>query len=160
MEIRCFPAEETDVAPILAQSRALLECYEDFKSLDREAVFAWMERKTRKRIGEYRRILCDGETAGWLRVCDHGDRLELDDLYVLPGFQNRGIGTTTLNKLLGESEKPVFLYVFTRNAGAIRLYERLGFRVRETVSENRAIMEREPCENRDPASQGRAANGT
>ena len=70
MQISYLPADETDIAPILAQSRALIERYEDFGSIDRDAVFAWMERKTRKRIGEYVRILCDGETAGWIRVCD------------------------------------------------------------------------------------------
>ena len=141
MELRFFPAEETDIAPILEQSRALIERYEDFADVDREEVFAWMERKTRKRLNEYRRIVCGGETAGWLRVCDEGARRELDDLYVLPPFQNRGIGTATLQKAIRESEKPVFLYVFTQNTGAVRLYERLGFRVTEQVSATREIME-------------------
>ena len=141
MDIQYLPAEERDIAPILAQSRALIERYETFEDVSREEVFAWMERKTRKRLREYRRIVCDGETAGWLRACDEGERIELDDLYILPQFQNRGIGTATLQKCLRESEKPVYFYVFTRNTGAVRLYERLGFRVTERVSETREIME-------------------
>ncbi len=147
MKTTYLPADETDIGPILAQSRALIERYEDFSSIDREAVFAWIERKTRKRIGEYVRILCDGETAGWIRVCDEGEKRELDDFFILPRFQNRGIGTAALKKFLCESEKPVFLYVFTRNTAAVRLYERLGFRVRETVSDTRVIMEQAPCQD-------------
>ena len=141
MDIQYLPAEETDIAPILEQSRALIERYETFADVSREEVFAWMERKTRKRLHEYRRIVCDGETAGWIRVCDEGERIELDDLYILPPFRNRGIGTETLQKCLCESEKPVYFYVFTENTGAVRLYERLGFRVTERVSATRAIME-------------------
>ena len=142
MELRYLPADETDIAPILDQSRALVERYEDFTKLDQAEVLSWLQRKTEKRIAEYSRILCDGETAGWIRACDDGERLELDDLYILPPFQNRGIGTAVLKKYLAESEKPVFFYVFARNTGAIRLYERLGFRLRERVGETRLIMER------------------
>ena len=144
MEITYLPADETDIAPILEQSLALVERYEDFSTIDKEEVFAWLRRKTEKRIGEYTRILCDGVTAGWIRACDHGEKLELDDLYVLPPFQNRGIGTSVLKKYLAECEKPIFFYVFSHNTGAIRLYERLGFRMRERVGETRLIMEQMP----------------
>ena len=144
MEITYLPADETDIAPILEQSLALVERYEDFSTIDKEEVFAWLRRKTEKRIGEYTRILCDGVTAGWIRACDHGEKLELDDLYVLPPFQNRGIGTSVLKKYLAECEKPIFFYVFSHNTGAIRLSERLGFRMRERVGETRLIMEQMP----------------
>ena len=144
MEITFLPADETDIAPILEQSLALVERYEDFSIIDKEEVFAWLRRKTERRIGEYTRILCDGVTAGWIRACDEGKKLELDDLYVLPAFQNRGIGTTIIKKTLSESTKPVYFYVFARNTGAIRLYERLGFRVREQVGDTRLIMEQNP----------------
>lgn len=144
MEISYYPADESDIAPILAQSLALVERYEDFSWIDKEEVLSWLRRKTEKRIGEYRRILCDGVPAGWIRASDEGKQLELDDLYILPAYQNRGIGTAVLQKYLAESAKPIYFYVFTRNTGAIRLYERLGFHVRERVGETRLIMEREP----------------
>lgn len=150
MEITYLPADASDIAPILEQSLALVERYEDFATIDKEKVFAWLRRKTEKRIGEYTRILCDGETAGWIRACDHGEKLELDDLFILEPFQNRGIGSAVLRKYLTESEKPVFLYVFTRNTGALRLYERLGFHVREQVGETRLIMEQAPGKQESP----------
>ena len=139
MEITYLPADETDIAPILAQSRALIERYEDLVSIDRKEVFAWMARKTQKRIGEYRRILCNGETAGWVRVCGEGERTELDDLYVLPAFRDRGVGTAVLRRCLA-CGKPVFFYVFTQNTRAVALYEREGFRKIETVSPTRCLM--------------------
>ena len=142
MKIDYLSADETDIAPILEQSKALIERYEDFGSIDREMVFAWITRKMQNCIGEYTRILCDGETAGWIRAHEEGERLELDDLFILPRFQNRGIGTATLQKFIRESGKTISFYVFSRNVGAVRLYERLGFRATETVSHTRHIMER------------------
>ena len=136
------PAAEEDVPQILEQGRALIRQYEDLSSLPAEEIFAWMERKTRRFLGEYRRILADGETAGWIRLHEEDGQLELDDLYLLPRFQNRGIGTWTLETILNEHPGPVFFYVFTGNTGAVRLYERLGFRVRERVSPTRQIMEK------------------
>ena len=150
MEITYLPADASDIAPILEQSLALVERYEDYATIDKEKVFAWLRRKTEKRIGEYRRILCDGETAGWIRSCDHGEKLELDDLFILEPFQNRGTGTAVLQKYLTESEKPIYFYVFTRNSGALRFYERLGFRVRERVGETRLIMEQIPGKQDSP----------
>ena len=47
-----------------------------------------------------------------------------------------------LERCFAEAEGPIFLYVFMRNTGAVRLYERMGFRVREKVGETRYIMER------------------
>jgi len=150
MQITYLPADETDITPILEQSLALVERYEDFSQIDKEEVFAWLRRKTEKRIGEYRRVLCEGELAGWIRACDEGEKLELDDLFILPPFQNRGIGTAVLQKYLAESEKPIYFYVFARNTGALRLYERLGFHVRERVGETRLIMEQVPGKQESP----------
>ena len=64
---------------------------------------------------------------------------EIDDLYVLPEFQGRGIGTFTVRKCLEEGEN-VFLYVFSKNQGAVRLYSSLGFEISEKVSPTRYIM--------------------
>ena len=69
--------------------------------------------------------------------------MELDDFYILPQFRGRGIGTAVLEKCIRESSLPIFLYVFTRNTGALNLYQRMGFRIAEQISSTRSIMRRE-----------------
>ncbi|MBQ3487279.1 MAG: GNAT family N-acetyltransferase, partial [Clostridia bacterium] len=91
------------------------------------------------RIDEYTRVLWDGELAAYYRFVPDGDRMELDDLYVLPAFRDRGIGTAVLRRCLA-CGKPVFFYVFTQNTRAVALYEREGFRRIETVSPTRCLM--------------------
>ena len=81
-----------------------------------------------------------GKTHRAARAADGS--LELDDLYLYPAFQGRGIGTEVLEKSIAEADAPIFLYVFRANTRAIRLYERFGFRVTEEVSPTRCIMRR------------------
>ena len=66
--------------------------------------------------------------------------MELDDFYIFPEFQHRGIGSAVLRLLREETELPIFLYVFLENEGALRLYHRLGFREVQRVDGTRCIM--------------------
>ncbi len=134
------PATEEDVAAVLRWNTELIDRYEDPALIDRDAVLAWCERKASKRLGEYSRIVYRGEHVGYIRRCTEGGQLELDDLYIDPAYQGKGIGSAVLRRCIQEAGQPVYLYVFTRNTRAISLYERLGFRVAETVNPTRVIM--------------------
>ena len=71
--------------------------------------------------------------------------LEIDDLYVLAPYRRLGIGTELFRRCIAESErlgKPLMLYVFTKNTPAVRLYEKMGFVLKETVSPTRSILVR------------------
>lgn len=118
--------------------------YEDLASIDYGKVLAWVRRKIEGNIGEYTRVLLNGEPAGYYRLCPAEGMMELDDLYILPQYQRRGIGTAVIKKCCGETNLPVMLYVFTRNSDAVSLYQRLGFRVTETVGATRCIMVKNP----------------
>ena len=70
-----------------------------------------------------------------------GEEMELDDYYIFPEFQGRGIGSAVLHHCC-DIDKPIMLYVFTGNHGAIALYRRFGFDISETVDTTRVIMRR------------------
>jgi GNAT superfamily N-acetyltransferase len=70
-----------------------------------------------------------GEPVGCRLVRRHPDALELVRLYLLPAFQNRGLGTRLVEELAREADAsglPVRLRVLRGNP-AERLYRRLGF---------------------------------
>jgi len=52
----------------------------------------------------------------------------IEDLYVLPDMQNRGYGTELLRFAIGLCTAIPVLWVLENNAGARRLYHRMGFR--------------------------------
>ena len=139
MQLTYEPARPEDAPVVFAFARELIETYETDPKLDLDMALAWTKRKIEKRIGEYTRVLWDGQTVAYFRFVPDGDRMELDDLYVLPAWRNRGIGTAILRRCRGEG-KPIYFYVFTKNTRAVALYEREGFRKTETVSPSRAVM--------------------
>lgn len=51
----------------------------------------------------------------------------INQLYVLPGWNRRGIGTRLLMHAHSMLPAPIYLYTFQENAGARRFYERNGY---------------------------------
>ena len=98
---------------------------------------------------QVRIIVVDGADIGWLQSATRGDALFLAQLFVDVPFQRRGIGTNVIHRLINEAAsagQAVTLGVVKMNP-ALRLYERLGFRV--THEDDRKFYMR-----RDPDAEG------
>ena len=143
MNLSFQTAHQEDVETIFRFNRDLIDQYEDTQAIPYNRVLSWVRQKIEENIQTYTRIYADGQHAGFYRFVPNGDQMELDDLYIFPEFQNRGIGTQILKKCCQESDRPVMLYVFSRNIGAWKLYKRMGFEIRETIKNTRYIMVRE-----------------
>ena len=139
MNLRYLAAAKEDVSVIFNLAKDLIDRYEDLSAIDYAKVMAWVNHKIETHICEYVCVQADGQTCAYYRLCEDG---ELDDLYVLPGFQNRGIGSAILQRCITMSAKPLYLYVFSRNIRAISFYERSGFCVQKTIGNTRLIMAR------------------
>lgn len=84
----------------------------------------------------YEVILVDGRPAGRIWVGSDDEQIHLLDIAVLPEFQNRGVGTLLLRRLMDEASRANKLLrhmVFLLNNDAHRFYERLGFVVIEDL---------------------------
>jgi ribosomal protein S18 acetylase RimI-like enzyme len=76
-------------------------------------------------------IEVDGSDAGWMVVVSLPHEVRLVEIMVAAECRGQGIGSAAIGDVLGAAEKagkPVRLHVNVTNTGAIRLYERLGFR--------------------------------
>ena len=96
----------------------------------------------------------DGAVAGYMGLRDD----ELSHLYVDPGAQNRGLGAALLAHAKRLRPERLELWVFQKNEGARRFYERHGFRL-VRLTDGADNMEREPDALYEwpPLSPGRAA---
>ncbi|MBE5803097.1 MAG: GNAT family N-acetyltransferase [Clostridiales bacterium] len=142
MKLNYEAANPDDAEAIFVMCKALIDRYEDLASIDYSQVLAWVSRKIAGCIGEYERIMLEGELVGYVHFSQDGDRMELDDLYILPEYQGRSIGTRVIQRCCGMTDLPVYLYVFIRNEGAVKLYQRLGFRIIQTIGNSRYIMQK------------------
>jgi ribosomal protein S18 acetylase RimI-like enzyme len=76
-------------------------------------------------------VLREGEPAGRLYVDRRGDEIRLLDIALLPEHRGAGLGTALLRDLTTEAAaagKPLRIHVERFNP-ALRLYERLGFKL-------------------------------
>ena len=143
-EITYTTAKIEDLEPIYLLCRKLILTYEDLEKIDCDRVLDWVRRKLEQSLGEYTAVYLDGHKVGYYHFYKNGeDRYEIDDLYIFPQYQNKGIGSTIIRKCCSAVREPVMLYVFIKNKRAVSLYQRLGFAVVETIQDSRYIMRRE-----------------
>jgi ribosomal protein S18 acetylase RimI-like enzyme len=78
-------------------------------------------------------IVLDGEDIGVFGTRRQDDEIYLARIYILPGYQNQGLGTQLLNSLLAEAAHQNLSVTLRALKGnpARRLYERLGFKIVE-----------------------------
>ena len=80
---------------------------------------------------EFSVVLSDGLPAGRLSVARWPEEIRIVDIALLPEYRGAGIGTRLIERLVSESDasgRPLSIHVERFNP-ALRLYERLGFRV-------------------------------
>ena len=142
-ELTFLPATDEDVSAIYDLCKDLVNRYEDPASMDIDRVLLWILDKIQSNIAKYTCVREAGEKVAYYCLAESNDGWELDDLYVLAQHRNRGIGSEILERCISEASASIFLYVFTGNAGAIRLYERHGFSCVQQVSKTRQIMRRD-----------------
>lgn len=143
MHLTYEPATAADIEPIYQCCLKLIWQYEDLESVDLSKILPWVRRKLEGHISEYTRVLDDGLLVAYYHFAPAEGMMELDDLYVLSeDRRGQGIGTAILEKCFAETELPIFLYVFQKNTRAVAFYTRLGFRITETISASRYIMQR------------------
>jgi len=99
----------------------------------------WDESKVRSAFtpATHQIIQYKGHDIGCLALEDSAADIVLDKLFILPAYQNRGIGTSILRHLIGEARaarKPLRLSVLVVNP-ARQLYERMGFAVTRSTPE-------------------------
>jgi ribosomal protein S18 acetylase RimI-like enzyme len=85
---------------------------------------------------EYDVILLEGRTAGRIWIGRGEEEIRLLDIALLPEFRGQGVGAVLVGALIEEARsagKRLRHMVFVLNEGALRFYQRHGFRVFEEV---------------------------
>ena len=141
MTLRFSPAQPEDLEGLYQLNRDLITEYEDLDSIDFPLVLQWVRRNLEKNLPFFTRVLWNEQIVGYYCLTPSDGKAELDSLFVLPPFQNQGIGTQILRKCQEEVTTPLFLYVFRKNTRAVSLYQKMGFQIVQEVGISRHIME-------------------
>jgi ribosomal protein S18 acetylase RimI-like enzyme len=103
---------------------------------------AWRPRPRDEQSLDGCRIIVEGEEGiGCVTTIARPDHVWIDQLYVSPRFQRKGIGSTALRMVLSEAAAmgvPVKLSVIVTNP-ALDFYQRHGLRIHEETPERRIM---------------------
>ena len=139
---RVTTADEEFLLKVYASTREVELAQFAWAEGQKELFVSWQfelqrrEYETRFPDAQYNTILVDGQPAGRIWVGSDDKQIRLLDIALLPEFQNRGVGTLLLHRLMDEatrSGKPLRHMVFVLNDDAHRFYERLGFAIIEDL---------------------------
>lgn len=140
--MKLIKASKEDAKEVFMFAKNLIDKYEDVENIKYDKVLDWVKNKILNNISEYNAIICDNEKVGFIHFVNGDDKDELDDFYIYPQFRNKGIGSQVLKNIIENQNKPIFLYVFAKNEGAIKLYKKFGFTITQKAGTTRYIMER------------------
>ncbi|MCX4365400.1 MAG: GNAT family N-acetyltransferase [Bacilli bacterium] len=95
---------------------------------EREKIKKYVRTNVPKQIDNYQMIVFNDQVIGCLLITKHDDGVLLDEIYIKPEYQNRGIGTDIIGSLR-ERENIAYLWVYKENEKAIKLYKKMGFKI-------------------------------
>ena len=83
-------------------------------------------------------ISVDNEYVGFVHLGSRGCEIDwLEDIFVLPEYQNKGIGTKAIQiveEIVKEYSESLYIEVASRNINAIRLYHKIGYDCLNTLT--------------------------
>lgn len=83
-------------------------------------------------------ISVDNEYVGFVHLGSRGCEIDwLEDIFVLPEYQNKGIGTKAIQiveEIVKEYSESLYIEVASRNIKAIRLYHKIGYDCLNTLT--------------------------
>ena len=83
-------------------------------------------------------ISVDNEYVGFVHLGSRGCEIDwLEDIFVLPEYQNKGIGTKAIQiveEIVKEYSESLYIEVASRNRNAIRLYHKIGYDCLNTIT--------------------------
>lgn len=110
-----------------------LNCYEMNK------IRSYVISEIRKELNNFKLIECNEKVIGIVSVYNYQDGVMIDEIFIEEMYRNNGIGTDIIKKILKNNSK-VYLWVYKDNVGAVKLYKKLQFVIKEE-NKDKYLME-------------------
>lgn len=140
MKLEYTRATKEDIETICHLADDVILRYEDFHAVNEEKSLGWTHHSIAENIHRFAVIRYEGHKAGYLLLTPGNGRYEINYLFVLPYYQNKGIGTEVIRQCIRDTKGNVQVYVFTGDIGTYSLFEQLGFKAKEVFHRTRYVM--------------------
>ena len=139
-------AELNDVDMLLDMKLDIILISEEIAELDKrelEKIVNYSEEEIRENLEDYKIIEDeDKNVIGIFALFGYDDGKLLDTIYVINSSRKKGIGTKIIKNIILNNYQPIYLWVYKSNKLAVKLYERLNFKIKEET-DTRYFMKNE-----------------
>lgn len=109
---------------------SILDYAQSISKEEREKITKYVHKNIPNQVASYQMITIDDEVIGCLLITDYEDGVLLDEIYIKPEYQNRGIGTNIIKEII-KNKSHISLWVYKENMKAFNLYQKLDFKIIE-----------------------------
>lgn len=139
-------AELNDVDMLLDMKLDIILSSKEIAELDKrelEKIVNYSEEEIRENLEDYKIIEDDDKNViGIFALFDYDDGKLLDTIYVINSSRKKGIGTKIIKNIILNNYQPIYLWVYKSNKLAVKLYEKLNFKIKEET-DTRYFMKNE-----------------
>ncbi len=100
----------------------------------------YIQKNVPEQLNKYKNIIYNNKIIGSVLFFDDKDGILLDEIYLEKEYRNKGIGTSIVKNIIGNSNKNIYLWVYKKNIKAFNLYKLLGFYIKDETN-SRYFME-------------------
>jgi len=122
------------------KQKNIFEYAKDLDDLEIEKINNYVNETIPKEVDEYKNIVLNKKIIGSFLLTKNGEDLLLEEIFIEEQYRNKGIGESVLRYILSNINNNVYLWVYKDNIKAIKLYNKLGFNIKEET-DTRYYME-------------------
>ena len=111
---------------------SILDYAKNLEKDEEEKIKNYVYNSIPKEINNYQIIEIQNHNVGCLLIEKYQDGILLNEIYLEEEYRHQGIGTKILLDILNNHPK-VYLWVYQENQNALKLYQKLGFKIKETT---------------------------
>lgn len=108
--------------------------FEYAKDLDKKEITKinnYINKTIPNQILKYKNIILNNGIVGSILITKNGNDLLLDEIFIEEQYRNKGVGTNIIKDIIANTNNNIYLWVYKDNVKAIKLYNKLGFRIKE-----------------------------
>lgn len=139
MEYKLVNSSNDDIDKLISYKLDIILCQaENLDQNEIKMIYKYVNDNVTKELFNYKSIVIKNETVGSLLAFKKKDSLLLDEIYIEEKYRNQNIGRDIIKDLILKNDI-IYLWVYKKNKGAIKLYKKMGFKIIDKT-ENRFYM--------------------
>ena len=109
-------------------------------SEEKEKINNYVNETIPNEIDNYKNIVLNNNTVGSTLLTKKDGVILLDEIFIERQYRNKGVGTSVIKDIIASANSNIYLWVYKDNLKAIKLYNKLGFRINDET-DSRYYME-------------------